>query len=1138
MMENLIGHNDVFISYGRAESKAFATKLHNRLQESGFQVWFDQNDIPLGVDFQNQIDDGIEKAHNFIFIIAPHSVKSEYCLKEIELAVRRNKRIIPILHVEPEGLWDSIHPVIGKINWIYMREKYDPEVPQDQYEAVDNFEQAFSGLVELLHRHEDYVKLHTQILTQALYWERHQKRVEYLLTGENRIQAEKWLKQRFDTQQAPCEPTLLHAEYITESIKNAQGLVTDVFLSYSTQNTEMMEKIKQSLMRNSLTVWTNLTDIRTGVEFQEEINKGIEETTNVVFLLSPDSLESEYCQQELAYATQLKKRIIMLVVAPTDLNTLPPEIRKVQFIDILPKSEDDADETYYKGIDKLLYELHRDRDYYYQHKMLLVKALRWERQNKNPGILLRGHELKNAQAWVRLADKHPDHPMLPIHKEFIEESENQPPDTTADVFLSYSRADGDFCRLLNEQLQLQGKITWFDQESIDFGSDFQSEIFQGIESSDNIVFVISPHAVESEFCVEEVEYAQKLNKRIIPVLYRSVEQDRLPEGLKSVQWIDFESRRGDFQAAFSELVRTLDTDREHVKSHTKWSQRAIEWEAHEKSRDLLLRGREFTAAEMWLTEAIEHHKTPAPTAIQKEFIQTSKDAIEAAFRAKERRRKIMMGAVIAVAVIVSCLAVIALFQRAEAVKQRQIAVINEQEAIKQKAIAEANEKEAIRQKAIAEQEREVAIQNKQEALRQKAIAEQEREIAIQNKQEALRQKKIAEEQRNLAVQGQIKILLDQAKQHRDAMDQLGALIAAIKAGQRLSQAEIPLELQQKVQQMLEELAAEVTEQNRLFPETPHLTSVTFSPDGNRLATATEQGVVQLWEANGKPLRSWQAHSDVIYHVTFSPSGDQLITASADQTMKIWSRTGKLLKTLSGHQDWIWDVAFSPDGNLMASASVDQTIKLWSKTGKLLRTLIHPDEMTGVAFHPSGEILAASGWDGYVTLWNIKGDKIRSFGDPQTSLSAIAFSPDGSHILTGNVNHQIQLWDVEGNLIRTFRGHQSKVTSVGFSVDGNLIISASTDNQIILWRTNGEKVTTFTGHHTKIMDINFSNDNKTIASASEDEVKIWNLENILHPALGKEDGLDALLEWGCNWVADYLRYNPRVSTEDRTLCQSP
>lgn len=71
---------DAFISYGRADSKAFALKLYERLTDQNLDIWFDFENIPLGVDFQNQIDDGIDKADNFLFIIAPHSINSPYCL--------------------------------------------------------------------------------------------------------------------------------------------------------------------------------------------------------------------------------------------------------------------------------------------------------------------------------------------------------------------------------------------------------------------------------------------------------------------------------------------------------------------------------------------------------------------------------------------------------------------------------------------------------------------------------------------------------------------------------------------------------------------------------------------------------------------------------------------------------------------------------------------------------------------------------------------------------------------------------------------------------------------------------------------------------------------------------------------------
>ncbi|MBD0346164.1 MAG: toll/interleukin-1 receptor domain-containing protein, partial [Coleofasciculus sp. Co-bin14] len=297
---------DVFISYGRADSLAFGRKLHTRLLEQGFKVWFDQNDIPLGVDFQNQIDDGIEKAHNFLFIIAPHSVNSPYCLKEIELAIKRNKRIIPLLHVEqisqetwlqrfPHGtpedweaykglgkhtVFQNMHPTIGKINWVYFRE------------GIDDFEKSFAGLIELFKRHADYVEQHTQFLAKALEWERNQKSHSCLLIGDEKQQAQAWLKRRFKDEQPPCVPSDLHCEYITESIKNANNLMTQVIISYANEDRATMEKIRSSLRRESITVWTDKTDIQTGESSEDAIKRGIEQADNVVYLLSPDSVKS------------------------------------------------------------------------------------------------------------------------------------------------------------------------------------------------------------------------------------------------------------------------------------------------------------------------------------------------------------------------------------------------------------------------------------------------------------------------------------------------------------------------------------------------------------------------------------------------------------------------------------------------------------------------------------------------------------------------------------------------------------------------------------------------------------------------------------------------------------------------------
>ncbi len=625
---------DAFISYGRADSKAFATKLHARLMEQGLKVWFDQNDIPLGVDFQEQIYDGIEKSHNFLFIIAPHSVKSSYCLKEILWAIEQNKRIIPLLHIEPKDCGEKLHPTIGKINWVYFREEQD------------DFDAAFTGLIHLIQRHQDYVAQHTQLLVKALDWERHHKQNSYLLIGEERQQAECWLKRRFTDEQPPCKPTDLHCEFICESIKNANNLMTQVFISYAEEDQEFMKKIRRALLREGFTVWTNKTDIEIGTEFQEEINKGIEGADNIIWLISPHSLQSWYCQEEITHAFAHNKRIIPLLIQPTDVDAttlISPHLSSVQFIDFTNCIDEDK---YEKEVDKLLKIISLDTYYYEQHKILLVKALKWLRQNRNPSILLRGYNLKHAEAWLKVAKQQTEHPPLPLHEEFISESAKQSPESSLDVFISYSRVDSDFARKLNDTLQFQGKTTWFDQESIASGVDFEQEIDRGIERANNFLFIISPSSVHSPYCGSEVEYAASLHKRVVTVLYREVSPQALHPILANVQWIDFNRHAGEFYANFSELIRTLDTDTDYVRMHTRLLARALEWEREGRDDSFLLRGKDLEASEQWLNHSV--HKEPAPTELQTQYLRVSR---ELPYR-KPKLRTVMWASVPVAALVV------------------------------------------------------------------------------------------------------------------------------------------------------------------------------------------------------------------------------------------------------------------------------------------------------------------------------------------------------------------------------------------------------------------------------------------------------------------------------------------------------
>lgn len=1168
----MLKFDNAFISYGRIDSKAFATKIYQDLSEKGLKIWFDQNDIPLGVDFQNQIYDGIEKADNFIFIISPHSVNSPYCFKEINHAIQCSKRIIPLLHVEAityeiwrqrnpkclEPEWDdyqkqgkhscfpNMHQVINKINWIYFREN------------VDNYEESFKGLLELFRRDESYVRKHTELLVKALEWEGKQKQNRYLLTGQERLEADTWLKVDFNEEQPPCLPTDLQCEFICESSKNAHNLMCQVFLSFSEKNRPIMERIRRDLMRYGVTVWTNKADIKMGSEFQREINAGIEGADNLVYLLSSDSLDSQYCQQEVTYALKLNKRTISLLIEPMDLDKVPSEIRSLQFLDL---TAFDEEAEYRECFDKLLKNLAEDAAYYEAHKTLLVKALKWCEQNRNFSILLRGYNLDRYQTWLEVAKGRSLNPPIPLQIEFIEESAKQLPDLALDVFISYSRANADFARTLNEALQTQGKTTWFDQESIATGTDFQQEIYHGIEQSDNFLFIISPESINSPYCADEVEYAKSLNKRFITVLHREVDSAKLHPELAKVQWLDFNKNRGDFYANFSELVRSLDSDRDYIRNHTKWSQRALEWEHKNNSADLLLRGSELSLAKTWLKDADTNKKQPLPTALQKSYINKSD-------RLQERNRLLQRGTVALVMGLVTTTAIVStvFWVRANKATYRaetQVAItkgILAQSLLRTfplKGLVQAIDATGKSKASLGEVPKEVqsslleAVQVAKEGTIESSI--------LRGHEEPVRAVAVSSDGQYIVSGGRdgtVRLWDRQGKAiGQPFADHVGEVISvAFSPDDKL----IASASRDKTVLLWNKKGERVGKPIVGHEDT--ISSVAFSPDNKYIATGSWDKTVRLWNLQGEPIgEPFAAHEDGIISIAFSPDGKYIVSGSQDQTIRLWDLQGKPVgQPFKGHRGSVRSVAFSPDGKYIVSGSADKTLRLWDLQGQAIAEPFvgHEDNIWSVAFSPDGEYIISGSWDNTIRLWNTDGEAIapplRGHEDviwsvafspdgeyivsgssdetiriwsrrqqlpelplatQEQAITSVTFSPDGEIIATGSDDGIVRLWDKKGNSIgKPFSGHEKTVWFLAFSPDGKYLASASGDKTAKLWDLQGQAIATFSGHENTVWSVAFSPDGKYLATASGDQkVRLWDLQGNLigEPFVGHDGSVTAI-----------------------------
>ncbi|AFZ28390.1 WD40 repeat-containing protein (plasmid) [Cylindrospermum stagnale PCC 7417] len=269
-------------------------------------------------------------------------------------------------------------------------------------------------------------------------------------------------------------------------------------------------------------------------------------------------------------------------------------------------------------------------------------------------------------------------------------------------------------------------------------------------------------------------------------------------------------------------------------------------------------------------------------------------------------------------------------------------------------------------------------------------------------------------------------------------------------------------------------------------------SLAFSPDGEILASGSNDQTVRLWDANtGQCLKILPGHTNRVIFVTFTPDEQTLVTASEDQTVRVWDvDTGRCLRIITTHINWVLSVALNSDGRTLVTASDGKNVKFWDlASGECIKILPgYSSYVWAVAFSPDGKILATGSEDKTVKLWDVvTGECLQTLhehsdlpnGDRNASrVWLVAFNPDGQSLLSLGENQTMKLWDLHtGQCLRTVEGYSNWILSVAFSPDGQILASSSEDQQVRLWDVNtGQCLQTLQGHTNLISSVSFAPQN--------------------------------------------------------------
>jgi WD40 repeat protein len=288
------------------------------------------------------------------------------------------------------------------------------------------------------------------------------------------------------------------------------------------------------------------------------------------------------------------------------------------------------------------------------------------------------------------------------------------------------------------------------------------------------------------------------------------------------------------------------------------------------------------------------------------------------------------------------------------------------------------------------------------------------------------------------------------------------------------------------------------ESRRFYGHTNIVTSVAATADRTRIITGSFDATARVWDARtSAELGRINNHSSPVWSVAVTAHGSRIITGSADHKARVWDgQTFAELGQLNGHTDVIWSVAVTADGARIVTGSQDSTARIWdSQTFAELGQLKgHSDTVRSVAVTADGARIITGSGDGTARIWDARTFiELGQLKGHEDSITSVAVTADGTRIITGSADSTARVWDGKTFAeVGRLNGHTDTVRSVAIAADGTRLLTGSNDYTARVWDASTfVELSRIHGHRNWVTSVALSVDGERIFTGSNDNTaRTW------------------------------------------------